>query len=81
MTFEQPSTVEIIGDHAFSCCKSLPRISIPASIQQIGRQCFHVCESLSSIKFEPASNLSILGNLGDLMLPSIDIPDSVEAIK
>jgi hypothetical protein len=81
VTFEQPSMLEIIDEMAFNSCKSLPHISIPASIQQIGTLCFFACESLTSITFESPSNLSILCNLGALMLPSIDIPDSVEVIK
>jgi hypothetical protein len=81
VTFEQPSMLEIIYGMAFHSCKSLPHISIPGSIQQIGSQCFVECKSLTSITFESPSNLSILCDLGDLMLPSLEIPDSVEVIN
>jgi hypothetical protein len=80
VTFEQPSMLEIVKEMAFSSCKSLTRISIPASIQQIGSRCFHCCESLASVTFQSPSNLVLLWELGDLILPSIDIPDSVEVI-
>jgi hypothetical protein len=80
VTFEKPSTLEIIDVAAFNSCTSLTHISIPPSIQQICSQCFVACESLTSIIFESPSNLSILGDLGDLMLPSLEIPDSVEVI-
>jgi hypothetical protein len=81
VTFEEPSALAIVDDAAFDDCRSLPHISIPASIQQIGSSCFVDCESLTAIIFESPSHLSILGNLGNLGLPSIDIPDSVEVIR
>jgi hypothetical protein len=81
VTFEQPSTLEIINNAAFNACKSLTHVSIPVSIQQIGRHCFFDCESLTSITFESPSNLTILCDLGNLMLTSLDIPDSVEVIR
>jgi hypothetical protein len=81
VTFEQPSMLEIINRMAFNSCKSLPRISIPASIQQIGQLCFVACKSLTSITFESPSNLVILCDLGAVILPSLEIPDSVEVIS
>jgi hypothetical protein len=81
VTFEQRSLIEIISENAFNSCTALTGISIPASIQQIGSQCFFDCESLTSITFESPSNLCILGDLDNLMMPSIEIPDSVEVIR
>jgi hypothetical protein len=81
VAFEQPSMLVIINMRAFHCCKSLPRISIPASIQMIGQECFLACDSLTSITFESPSNLVVLCDLGDLMMPSVEIPDSVEVIR
>jgi hypothetical protein len=77
VTFEHSSLLEEIDDVAFNSCKSLTQISIPASVRQIGRQCFVACESLASITFEPPLNLEILSDLGDLIVPQLEIPDSV----
>jgi hypothetical protein len=81
VTFGQPSMLEVIDEAAFSCCGSLRQISIPASIQQIRTRCFEYCESLRSIEFESPSNLAVLCDLGDLAASSLEIPDSVEAIR
>jgi hypothetical protein len=81
VTFEQPSLLVIIDDGVFNSCESLTQISIPASIQRIGSQCFVACDSLHSITFESPSNLTMLCDLGDLIVSSLEIPDSVEVIN
>ena len=44
-----PSSVTIIGNSAFSCCKSLASITIPASVTRIGWWAFGGCASLTSM--------------------------------
>lgn len=47
---------EIIGDHAFSSCKSLASITIPPSVTAIGDSAFYGCSSLTSITIPPSVN-------------------------
>lgn len=70
-----------IGFHAFACCKSLQRITIPDGVTSIGDRTFLCCYKLKSIKI-PDSVISI-GNdafYNCLSLESITIPDSVTSM-
>ena len=58
VTFAEGSQLETIGDAAFSGCKSLTSIEIPASVTSIGNYAFNNCTSLTGIKI-PASVTSI----------------------
>ena len=51
---------EIIGDSAFSWCKSLTSITVPPSVTAIGNRAFFNCECLTSITIP----LSVT-NIGD----------------
>lgn len=58
VTFAEGSQLETIGDAAFSGCKSLTSIEIPANVTSIGNYAFNNCTSLTSIGI-PASVTSI----------------------
>lgn len=58
VTFAEGSQLETIGDAAFSGCKSLTSIKIPANVTSIGNYAFNNCTSLTSIGI-PASVTSI----------------------
>ena len=47
-----------VGDSAFSGCKSLTAITIPAAVTTIGKSSFYQCEALASITFEKGSRLT-----------------------
>ena len=73
--------VKVIGDGAFSSCRSLTNINIPNSVTTIGEHAFSDCDSLTSINI-PNSVTTI----GDgsfeycVSLTSITIPNSVVTI-
>ena len=72
---------EIIGNSAFSSCKSLTSITIPPSVTAIGNSAFSWCESLTSITIPPS--VTSIGNdafSGCKSLASIAIPPSVTTI-
>ena len=74
-------TVTGIADNAFSGCKSLTSVSIPASVTTIGKNAFSGCERLSAITL-PA-NLTTIGEKAFFdckAIPAIAIPASVTSI-
>jgi hypothetical protein len=72
VTFIRPSRLKIIGTGAFSCCKALRSICIPASVGEIlyslssicspstvrllEKYCFYDCSNLSSVTFDSLSH-------------------------
>jgi len=61
--------------YAFSECKELTSIKLPASLTTIGRNAFQNCTALTSIKLPPS--LSVLMNAafsGCISLTSVDLP-------
>ncbi len=74
-------SVTRIGDYAFSYCRGLASVTIPASVESIGKVAFRGCSSLTSITI-PDGVISI----GDSAfadcngLTSVIIPASVESI-
>lgn len=44
-----PSSLQSIGDSAFSDCKSLTSLTLPSSLQSIGEEAFDYCKSLSTL--------------------------------
>ncbi len=91
VTFEANSNLKLIQgcydnsrSGAFSYCKSLKSIEIPASVDTIGAAAFYECSSLDSVIFEEKSELIVIkadafSRCG--MLKSIEIPSSVETIE
>ena len=80
-TLTIPENVTIIGDHAFSGCKSLVDVKIPESITKIGNSAFAYCESLASIVIP--KNVTSIGDyaFGDCKnLASVAIPEGVTSI-
>ena len=73
--------VTSIGEGAFSDCKSLSSITIPASVTSIGEGTFRDCSSLSSIVLP--DNITSIGShafINCSSLKSIVIPDGVTSI-
>ena len=74
-------SVTVIGSSAFSYCKGLTSIEIPASVTEIGNYAFLFCVSLESINI-PAS-VTVIGEGAFRAcdsLKSIELPDSVTEI-
>ena len=44
-----PSSLQSIGDSAFSYCSSLTSLTLPSSLQSIGEEAFDYCKSLSTL--------------------------------
>ena len=57
-SYEIPSSVESIGDHAFEDCTNLTSITIPDYVTSIGDYAFYHCTGLTSVII-PASVMSI----------------------
>ena len=83
VTFAEGSQLETIGDAAFSGCKSLSSIKIPASVSSIGDSAFQNCTNLKEVTFAEGSQLKTIGDWAFAWcenLSSIEIPASVTSI-
>ena len=88
VTFEKGSQLKTIAGGyygAFSDCKTLKAIEIPASVETIEASAFYGCSSLTTVTFEKGSQLKTIGGghysgafYGCTALTSIEIPASVE---
>ena len=91
VTFEKGSQLKTIAGGyygAFSDCKTLKAIEIPASVETIEASAFYGCSSLTTVTFEKGSQLKTIGGghysgafYGCTALTSIEIPASVETIE
>ncbi len=73
----------VIGEEAFSACKSLENITIPKSVTSIGDEAFSGCNKLTNIEFVENSNLTSIGNYSFeycSLLTNLNIPNSVTSI-
>lgn len=76
-----PSSVEIVGPHAFSFCNQLEEVIIPSSVTCIEQEAFSGCTALRSVSFHRG-----LKELGDFvfknckLLEKVELPDGIEKI-
>ena len=73
--------VKVIGDNAFSTCRSLTNINIPNSVTNIGNGAFAFCRSLTNIDIP--NNVTNIGDSAFMNCKSftnISIPDGVTNI-
>lgn len=75
LDMEIPSTVEKIGDNAFSNCSSLKKIVIPDSVTELGSAAFRGCWSATEIvigtgiKMLPQYTFQSCGSLTEVIIP------------
>lgn len=70
-----------IGLHAFSHCKQVTKVSIPASVKRIGKGAFEYCESLNEVTISNGvESIDDYGFDHCSKLTSVVIPNSVESI-
>merc|ERR1712070_26266 len=61
-TVTLPSSLEVIGERAFSECSSLRgELTLPDSLKRIEERAFFECSKLESIHFPAASSLEVIG--------------------
>jgi len=80
-SFIIPDSVTIIGDSAFSWCKSLIRVTVPDTVTSIGDFAFVGCDRLTGITIP--DNVTTIGTMaffGCYKLVSVTIPDSVTIV-
>ena len=76
-----PSSLQSIGDSAFSGCESLSSLTLPSSLQSIGDCAFYDCNSLTSLTLP--SSLQSIGNsafYGCKSLRPLTLPSSLQSI-
>ncbi len=80
-TYDIPSTVTAINQHAFSNAVNLTHINIPDKVTSIGNYAFSMCSALTSIDLP--SNITSIANWalsGCTSLTSVEIPSKVTSI-
>lgn len=76
-----PSTIETIGDYAFSGCKNLTSVSIPKAVSAIGKYAFAGCSNLMSIDIpEELTSISDYTFYNCSGLTTITLPKNLTAI-
>ena len=83
ISFEQPSSVEVLLEDCFDACSSLQTITIPSSLTRLGYGTFINCTSLTEVSFASDSSLKYIGKKAfqDCSnLQAITIPSSVTLI-
>lgn len=63
--FTIPSTIESIGNYAFSGATGLTSLTVPASVTTIGDYAFNNCTALKELTFEDGENVLSLGSRGN----------------
>lgn len=83
ITFAEDSSLETIGNYAFSSCTSLAEFIIPASVKTIGNNALQNCENLTKIEFKEGSSIASVGNLAFSYtgISSFSFPESSSDIK
>ncbi len=79
-TVALPSTIERIGQSAFSGCTQLKEISLPSGLKSIGSYCFASCDSLSG--FSAPAALTEIGSsaFSGSGVTHVEIGENIEEI-
>ena len=80
--FTVPSTVQAIGDYAFSNSKSLVRVTIPDSVTTIGSAAFYNCSSLQHVSLgNSLTTIKSSAFSSCRELAAITLPETLERIE
>ena len=82
VTFEEGSQLTSIGDYAFSSCKQLTTIEIPANVTRITYGAFMNCSSLHTVTFA-GNKVTYFGSAifyGCTSLKNIDVPSTLTTL-
>jgi hypothetical protein len=80
-SYNVPSTVTGIANHAFEDCTSLTSVVIRNSVTNLGDYAFHTCTSLASISIpNTITRIGISAFESCFSLTTVTIPDSVTSI-
>lgn len=80
VTFAKNSSLEEIGENAFSECKALVKITIPAQVKTIGESAFFGCESLKEVVLPEKLERISANSFSRTAIEQIKIPSSVKTI-
>lgn len=80
--FEEGSNLSIIEERAFSGCKNLKSITIPAAVKEIKEKAFLNCTNLERVVFEKNSRLKNLNSacFSNTAITEITIPKPLEVV-
>jgi len=75
-----PSSIKVIGDNAFSGCKTLAKVNIPEGVTQIGKSAFSNTGLTGDLRI-PNSVTEIGSNaFENLAITSVSLPSSIKSI-
>ena len=87
VTFEEPSSLNTIGDSAFEFCDKITELKLPSTLNTIGTETFMYCTRLSKLSFTTNDSAPTLVKIGPKAfsfceyLSSVNIPKSVNTIS
>ena len=78
-----PEGLDEVGDNWFADCKTLKRVTVPASVRRLGRQAFYLCSMLIYVTFAEGSLLETIEErcFQSSRLKGLALPDGLRWIR